>query len=367
MAGVSIFNIFISRRVIMKANDLYKLAQWYEHNIVGNNLTQLYNDSVTKINSLLTSKSQYVDQKIAVYDQISGSLCSQLENIDYGKLNFDDTAVLDKLGLKHVVLEPACESIKELVSVEEDIHTISARFTDKLRKIKRADAKFKQLLTLIPSMFEISEIEQYNSEKVLTRIKFHNEASINNVVNLNDWSSSLNKIARGYSMVLNQAPEDFEVVSASKGSIIFDLLLNLETINMLGETFNYIADFALTCTELKLALQGIEYFKDKNPEQYKILKEQAEQDAVDEQDSMAEVIAEKLHQKYAVDKTNHEAKQNLKSAVREVNKFIDKGGDINFKSTDGNIEKSEQVRLVNEALKMLQARSEPKQIEDHRK
>ena len=345
----------------MELTDLYRLAKWYEKNILANNLVGQLNVSVDIINKLLSNQVTDPIQRNGNYNKILEVTSRALEKINYSELDFNDIALLENMGLKNIILEPASKSIKNLLSDKPDIHNVSARFVDKHNTLKSANDKFNQILTILPTMIEVKDSIEIKSNKVLTRIRFQNEASINNVVNLSDWSNRLNKIARGYSMVLGNPPEEFEIISASKGSIVFDLLLDIETINMFADTFNQITSFAVNCAELKAALEAIKFFKDKNPDEYNVLKDAAENESKNAQDAIAEKIAESLHKKYAVDKENKETQQILKSGIKELNNFIDKGGDIAFKSND--LSKNEEISLVNNALKHLKNRNEDKRIE----
>ncbi|MUJ19513.1 hypothetical protein [Aliivibrio fischeri] len=345
----------------MTHNELFKLTNWYYSNVIDTKLYDTLNQANIRVNGLLSSNSSY---GIPHLKPIFNILYNTISQIDYKSLSIDDLNALKKNGLENIILEPAIPVLQELfLGNKTDIHTISSRVISMLNTVKEADVNFKNLQIILPQLFDIKSSEEDYTDKVLTRLTFHNDASIENVVNLSDWSNSWNKVARGYGMVLGHTPEDFEVISASKGSIIFDLLLNLETVNMLGETFNHIADFAFTMIEIKAALKGISYFKTLNPEKYEQLKAELQSDLDKKNDEMAEDIAQKLFEKYSIDENNHEAKIPLKHAVKEVSKFINKGGDINFKTDD--LDKEDEVLLVNEALLMLKNRSkEQKLIED---
>ena len=252
-----------------------------------------------------------------------------------------------------------------LLNSDNDIHTISARVADKHKKLLEAEKMFGQILEMVPVMTDVSdEKETYNPEKVLTRITFHNEASINNVVDLSDWADSLSKIARGYSMMVGQTPEDFEVVSASKGSIIIDLLLNYEVVNMVGETVNHLADFVESCAEITLAIKSLKHLKSVDSDLHKKSTEALQAELDKRQDKIADDVAEILHEKFAIDKENKEPKQVVKNSVKELRKLLDKGGDVEFLGASDEVTKNEQIEYVNEALLKLKERSTQRVIED---
>ncbi|OCH17130.1 hypothetical protein [Aliivibrio logei] len=344
----------------MTNDELFNLTDWYHENVIDNNLVSIINQSNSHINNLLKNPTNRKTTLEVVFNDITEALVK----MDLSTLSIDDKNILIKLGLNNIILDPAFFSLSNLLLTNEsDLHTISARFISMSNIVKTADANFRSLKHTLPQLFEPKKPDDINPEKVFTRLTFHNDASINNVVNLKEWSSSWNTIARGYSMTLGKTPEEFEIISASKGSIIFDLLLNLETVNMIGETFNHIADFAFTMIEIKAALKGLSYFKKNDVQMYEDLKKKLDADMDKKRDSMADDIAQRLFDKHAIDKENNEVKVNLKHGVKELSKFVDKGGDVSFKSN--NVEYDEQVLLVNDALLMLQNSSkEQKLIED---
>ncbi|HDI3146158.1 TPA: hypothetical protein PMB22_003620, partial [Vibrio cholerae] len=57
----------------------------------------------------------------------------------------------------------------------------------------------------------------------------------------------------------------------------------------------------------------------------------------------------------------------LKRSIKELDNFIHKGGDINFRAESDKVEIVEEIQLVNSALKQLQHRTEQKQLEDKSK
>ena len=347
----------------METKQLYRLAKWYERNVMNMNITNELASWRNSITNILRGsndnnwKHKQIIAKSSDYKQV-------LSQVDYESLSFEDIEVLGKMGLKHIILSPAVKTLDEMLEIG-DLEEISARMSNAHQTLVSADELFAKFLQSFVGIFgPVVDLEESdNHGKVLTRVRFHNDASISNVVNLSDWTTKWNTIARGYSMVLGQTPEEFEVVSASKGSIIFDLLVNFETVNMIGETFNHIADFVLTCAELGVLLKGAKALSG-NPELQQQVEQHVERELEAKKEQMAEKVADKLLEKFAKGETDGEVKNNLKKSIREVDNFVSKGGGIDFRSESDDLNKTEQVQLVNDALKQLQVRSNQKQLED---
>lgn len=345
---------------------MYLLSRWYRDNIISHNVEESLNTTKTNITKMLSSNNapnnklfyirQYLDAHIAV-----------LSEIDLEALSFDDIEILEKLGLKYIVLSSAIPGLHK-VSEQGDIQEIAARISDSLETLKSVNIQFTHFLNAFNAIFrDAPDVEETDHHgKVLTRVRFHNDALISNVVNLSDWTARWNTIARGYSMTLGQAPETFEVVGASKGSIIFDLLLDFETVKLFSETFNLLAETVFNVAEMYGVIKAAEFMKGTNPNLYKQIVEHTKAEAEKNHEEMAEQVAGKLLEKFQQNGQNRdgEVKESLKRSVKELNNFVNKGGDINFRTESDEADMAEQVLLVNDALKQLQHRSKQKLLED---
>lgn len=345
---------------------MYRLARWYRDNITAYSVEQSLNKTKANITTMLSSgnspglKLQNIRKYLEAHIEV-------LSEIDLEALSFDDIDILEKLGLKYIVLSSAIPSLYK-ISEQGDVQEIAARISDSLETLQSINIQFAHFLNAFNKIFgsapDVEETDHHG--KVLTRVRFHNDALISNVVNLSDWTAKWNTIARGYSMALGQAPETFEVVGASKGSIIFDLLLDFETVKLFSETFNLLAETVFNVAEMYAAIKAVEFMKGSNPDLHKQTVEYIKAEAEKNHEKMAEQVVDKLLEKLQQDGQNRngEVKESLKRSVKELNNFVNKGGDINFRTESDEADMAEQVLLVNDALKQLQHRSKQKQLED---
>ncbi|CAM3042004.1 hypothetical protein [Vibrio diazotrophicus] len=353
----------------METREMYQLSRWYRDNIVASRIDNSLAGTKTKINQTLSSNKAFAEKRHQVRQYLAEHIES-LSNIDLASLSFNDIEVLERLGLKYIILSPAIPSLSQIHD-QGDVQEIAARISDSLQTLQSTNTHFEHFLTAFEMIFgPLVDVEETdNHGKVLTRVRFQNDALISNVVNLTDWTAKWNTIARGYSMALGQAPETFEVVGASKGSIIFDFLLDFETVKLFSETFNLLAESAFNIAELYAAIKGIEILKKSNPELHKKNLDHIEAEIVKKNEEMAEQVADRLLEKLqqGSKQSGGEVQVNLKRSIKELDNFIYKGGDINFRTESDAVEIVEQVMLVNDALKQLQHRSEQKQLEDKSK
>lgn len=345
---------------------MYLLSRWYRDNIIAHNVEESLNTTKTNITKTLSSHN-ISNSKLQNIRQYLDAHITVLSEIDLEALSFDDIEILEKLGLKYIVLSSAIPGLHK-VSEQGDIQEIAARISDSLQTLQPINIQFVHFLNAFDKIFgSAPDIEKTDYHgKVLTRVRFHNDALISNVVNLSDWTTKWNTIARGYSMALGQAPETFEVVGASKGSIIFDLLLDFEAVKLFSETFNLLAENVINVAEMYTAIKVTEIIKGSNPELHKQLVEHIKAEVEKNHEEMAEQVADKLLEKFQQNGQNRdgEVKESLKRSVKELDNFVNKGGDINFRTESDEVDMAEQVLLVNNALKQLQHRSKQKQLED---
>ncbi|WP_337911951.1 hypothetical protein [Vibrio cholerae] len=353
----------------MEAKQMYQLAIWYKENVLRYDISSKLKAFNASITQMLGSTSD-MSSKLAHIKTASIKYVFALEQIDVNSLGYDELEILKKLGLNYIILRPSINELNRILQ-QGDLQEISARMSHAFQTVQTVDGYFKSFLDTFEKIFgSPDESEFFDSNgKVLTRIRFTNDASISNVVDLNNWSERWNTIARGYSMALGQAPESFEVIGASRGSIIFDLLLDFETVKLFSETFNLLTESAFNIAELYAAIKGIEILKKSSPELHKKNLDHIEALIANKKDEMADQVADKLLEKLLNKnkKSDGEVKENLKRSIKELDNFIHKGGDINFRAESDKVEIVEEIQLVNSALKQLQHRTEQKQLEDKSK
>ena len=350
----------------METKELYYLAKWYKKNVIDINLEGNLSKLCEDIFKVLGTNYS-MDTKQTNIRNYSKNYRTVLSKVDITPLSYDDIQILERLGLKYIFLGSATSNLDRILE-RGDTQEVSSIMSDSLQTLKFTNIQFTHFLESFEAIFGSLPTQDSldTNGKVLTRLRFHNDALISNMVNLSDWTSKWNTIARGYSMALGQAPEEFEVVSASKGSIIFDLLLDFETVKLFSETFNLLAETTLNLAELAAVIKGVEVLKSSSPDLYNKAVKHLEDELAKKNEEMAEQVADKLLERLEQDGKvrDGEVKTNLKKSVKELDHFVSKGGDIHFRTESDDIDTTEQIQLVNEALKQLQHRSKQKKLED---
>lgn len=240
-------------------------------------------------------------------------------------LNDAQLDLLDKSGIKPLLIDD--DSVIQKFS-EDPMEVSEAQLLEIHNKYSNFIKGCRQVLTGLPSVLDAKYLEEFNvpDDKAVLRLRFTNQAEIKNVVNLNDWSKTWHTIARGFTMAVKKSPEDFEIINTDKGSVIIDLLLHLDTIQLVSDTVSSLADMTTSLIEMKAAWEGYKFIQSKfnegtdhNESEYatKIAKEEKE---------IYEKVVEKLYNEGKIQ--NEDCKNELTAAVRELSKFNQKGGEM---------------------------------------
>ncbi|WP_170964666.1 hypothetical protein, partial [Vibrio sp. F13] len=135
---------------------LYRLSTWYEANVLERNFKQAIKALHANNNQLMTSpaNTSFRDG----FESQKEILLNLVSEVDRYALDFDDQNVLEKLNLRHILLDGAFDSLKSLLDTD-DFHTISARLTNYIKAMDRADDIFKAYLSFLPNTFDLKHFE----------------------------------------------------------------------------------------------------------------------------------------------------------------------------------------------------------------
>lgn len=347
----------------MQTNELFLLALWYESNIEQDPIVNHYTNllgTLQKTTSNLTPENikKAENAKREYYSHI----IERLKLVNETSLTDTQRDILIHMGLQSLILSPTKEYLHSLLLLSQDYPYILNTLKSGNDRLNQASSAFRslkvQMQKILPSKYLESPTIPLN--KCLTRLTFHNAASISNVVNLKDWSKSWFNIARGFSMAVNQAPEDFEVISADKGSLIVDLMLNIEVVKLITETITSLAELATQLISLKMAIEGIKELKDKmDKSTYEQMLKQVTKSVCEDEEQIINKVIDRLKTQGLL--KNENCKNELNSAIKELIKYNQKGGSINCITHDDDKAISESL---NQQYKQLQDQPELKLIEE---
>ncbi|EHR6781267.1 hypothetical protein WOC08_16385 [Vibrio parahaemolyticus] len=348
----------------MQIDELYTLSKWYMKNVNSLNLPHVFANVNTVIKNTLVKKNPSLlkNQSEQQFKNIKGLL----EKIDYTDLTDNQRRCLIHLNLDSVITESAIAHFERLLlMVEDDANYVITTLDGYIKLLQKAATAFSQINNQLPIVIENQTLLpiEVPEGKVLTRITFHNEASINNLVEFNNWAKSWNMIARGFSMSVGEAPETFEVVNADRGSFIVDLVVGAEAMKVLFEALKAFTDLAISITDLTAKLtQARELRNAVSEETYAQFVEEAERNIEEEEQRIVEKVIEHLENKNLIQVP--QAKNDLARSIKEIYKFNASGGTMHCLASNDDTFDEQSVVMLNESYRQLQDKSELKLIED---
>ena len=202
----------------MYVSEILDAIRWVEANVVATRAPDLYNAlaGVLEANAQPNAQQPFESQKT--------ELVNAIKSISTVGLTEDQVAFLRELNIAQHVGQEGVDRLEEiLVRNPVDVATAAAKVRAITKEIQRGVKRLnaiKEALVEVP----IPAPREVQPGEVLLRVKFKDDAAINNVVDLKEWSRIWHDIARGIAMLHDAAPEDIRVVGAATGSIIVDLV-----------------------------------------------------------------------------------------------------------------------------------------------
>lgn len=347
----------------MQINEVYSLAKWYMESVHPRNPSQVL---TSHLNSIKTARQRGKTFNAHI-EQCHSQLLQLVEELDFSLLTSNQRRCLRHMELESLLLEKAPEHYNTLFNLSEyDVNYVVATLEEYQQIFKAASATFNQSFVSLPNIIEEELLSPVSvpEGKVLTRLTFHNEASINNVVEFNQWAKSWNFIARGFAMSVGETPETFEIVNADRGSFIVDLLVGAGAMKVLFEALKSFTDLAISVTDLTMKLQQMKGLKNAvSDDLYEQFVKEAKDSIEKEENDIIEKVIEQLKSKGLIQ--NPEANNDLAKAIREMHKFNTQGGSIACLSSNDDSFDEESVKQLNESYRQLQHKSELKLIESH--
>ncbi|WP_159821460.1 hypothetical protein [Colwellia sp. 20A7] len=352
----------------METQELYQLATWITKGCEETELDKYFQALTIDLEAYAKDEkhikgAQYLNNKKNRLNQIANAL-KQFPEI---QLTDDQATLMKSLDIDTLFNEHSLKTLHGILQKDHNFSFVISTIGNLNVSLKNALDKFSNILIYFKDLPYSSKKQDFKNpeNKVFTRLTFKEKASISNFVELKTWSESWYNIARGYTIAQGKSPEEIEIIGAGNGSILIDLLANIETINMICETINHIADFTLTSIEAWASYEGMKYIRDnqKNSDKQQVydelLKEEKEKIEQDHEDQFKR-ITDKLIKKYAC---KNECSNELKKAIKELSKFLDDGGNIKC-ITDSKSADNETEKALQESLKKFEKMKERLLLED---
>jgi hypothetical protein len=338
----------------MQINEIYELSQWYQKEIQGK-----------KIDSLISACMARLKSKTDAHKE-KDLLLKALSSVDHSSITNNQRMCLIKLNVSSIFLEGSVNEFTLLFDMHvNDSNFVISTLARHVKFLTAATSAFTQIQSALPNIVpsEFINAIEVPSGKVLTRLTFHNDASIANVAEFHEWAKRWSFIARGFAMAVNQSAEDFEIVNADRGSFIIDLLVGAAAMKVLFESLKSLTDLAVSVTELRIKHKELEKLKQTVPaEMFQQFSEASSQNIEKQESEIVDKVIANLKEQGLIE--TDKADNELAKAIKEVHKFNSYGGSMTCLASNDDQFDTETVKELNKSYKLLQSNSEIKLIEE---
>ena len=300
----------------MNVSELIQLVGWFDKEISQKNVIPKYSELIN-----LLSLNAQPNQPKQPFEAQKNELIDLLKNVTLDTLTNEQTRYLSRLGLIAVVgIEGATQIENILFRNSLDIATATIKISAMQQIVSAMHQRLTQLNTGLDGFVEQSDQAH---QGILMRIEFKGDASLNNVVDFRDWANAWHEIGRGIAMANKQAPEDIQIVGASKGSIILDLVVALAIAKTTSKIVLEALNVADRVYEIRKKAEELRTLKLKNDK----LASELENEAETAKDEGAVQIVNKLVDELLIKRTDDgEVVKALEKSVTQLVKFVTQGG-----------------------------------------
>jgi hypothetical protein len=335
----------------MQVDELFELTQWIATEVEQAGIRTRYEE----LHAQLLSNAQSSQQQ--PFENQKNNLLDAIRKVPLHSITLEQRRFLDCIGIGDFVGERAVAHVEDVLFRNViDPATAAA-------KIKEAGDSVAEGLRRSTRLREDLEdcviVEEAIEDGVLVRVIFDGDASINNVVDLKEWTEIWHRIVRGIAMAHKRPPEDVKVVGAGRGSLLLDLAASYDV--ALTVTGIVLAALGVTERVFRIRKQAVE-IEGLQLSNKKIAKE-LEAEAEKVRDTGAEGISAEFTAKLKIDpKTSGDIATALGTAVKDLVGFLEKGGEVDCvipEPTEGAEappdEKQEELRKSFREIRQLEA------------
>ena len=265
-------------------------------------------------------------QKVPLRDQLQ-NLLAVLENMSFELLTNEEIDLLREMEVLSFLGQTGRTFVNDTVTVGNfDPASAAADILSAMQKIDEVNLKMVNFLATVQELgLEKFNDEQQMMDLSLVRVRFKEEASIDDVGELKRWAADWHDIARGAAVAVGTTPQSVKVVGANNGSVI----ITLGTIATVTMVLAIIAKNACRIASEVLSIANdIEDFRHKRRLNKVIEDELKSQQRKVEETGVEDTLTEiKDRVPYLGE---NEVENVLRKSIGKYLNFYKKGGDVDF-------------------------------------
>jgi Na+/phosphate symporter len=298
--------------------ELYNLSEWY--NRYYQRLNNLYNALSGTLNH---NASQPNQQPI---EENLQRLITFLSEMNTAELSLQQIDLLGRLEVESWIGEIGADHLERVVKTASyDPASTAGRIQAAIQKLGEAQQKLRAYAASVSSLNIPQDEFHQVMGRVIVRVGFKNEASIDNIVEWKDSAEDWNHIIRGIALTVGEAPEETQVIGATKGSLILILAATYAVTKILSLITRHLANAARDVISVGDAIEDLRQKRLLTSTIEKELNKKKE-DIKKERISELKAELKKLSKKRA----SGEDDNALDQSIERLFKFGEAGGDVDF-------------------------------------
>jgi len=340
----------------MQVNELLTLAEWFQMNIVDEQIPTKYSTLHAKIN-----QNTLANQPAQPFETEKEDLYDSIKEITFQSLSLEQLKFLEQLEITELLGVEGVNNIEFILHENTfDIATVAQKIIDFTTRMEKAQSVLDGINNVLIEHFDKGEDADIPDDNVLMRIYFQNDASVNNILDLKRSSAAWYEIGRGIAMANDQSPEEFKVIGGQKGSFILEMavLVSLATaISSILLSCIKVADRAINLLKTVEELKGL---KLNNKKIASDLKKEAEK----EKERGVELILKDAIKELKLNQTEEGDKVTaLEKSVKNLVEFTQNGGVVDFVQPEAEEGEQKNHKIRSEMTKLNENISEIRLLE----
>ncbi|MBU0825197.1 MAG: hypothetical protein KKA44_16270 [Alphaproteobacteria bacterium] len=328
----------------MNINELKALSDWFHEHF--SEVQKLYGKLLQPIQHNANQAG-----KQPLESQLN-ELIGYLEQMKFDDLSLQQINLLDDLGVSEYIGPQGARFVEGTIRTSEyDPSTAATRINDAINSITQAHDGFQAYRNSLSSL-GIGESDDDESDFITIRIGFQNNASINNVTDLKNYSKDWYDIIRGIALAANEAPESTKVVGASTGSIILILAGTASVTAILALISKNIASVTKDIIGIAHQIEDLRGKKLLSSVIEKELKKLEGEKKKSAEEEIINLVSKKIP---GIDGEKITA---LSGSIRKLLTFNEKGGNVDFVAPEANYEIVDENGIADNPIGTLAAARE---------
>jgi len=308
----------------MNIDEAYGLNTWVDEEIIEHEVSA----RLSQLKAAINQQATQPNQPRAPFEEQRTSFIDAALQVGFSSLTLAQITALEKLGIHENVGPQGVEKLEAILANTLDIANVNASLGEMIGQLDTGIQLVGTIQSAIEPLID-EEIDEIEPDQAIARVIFDHDASITDIAELKHWSNVLFNIGRGFAMAQGKAPQDFKIVSATKGSLVFEMAALVTLLVPLSTAIRNIMESLVKFRDFQIKGEELRAMRNKYPDDAA----QFEKDAA-EWDERADDVLKKIsvtvteEVKVTIEDFPKTASKELEKAVTELASFYAKGGSV---------------------------------------